>query len=208
MNQINTSLVAASPIQPTTYYVIGTDANGCVDTDSVFVDLYPLAFIQTNPDVYSFIGDQIQLSATSTTSGIYIWSPSEHLTCVACPNPIANPDENYIYVVSYTDENGCSASDTVRIYYDPILYVPNTFTPNGDEHNQLFAVKGGNFDGLELNIYNRWGELIHTITSIDETWDGTYKGQMCQDGTYTWKATLIDLQGEEHLFTGHINLIR
>ena len=208
LNQINTSLVAATPIQPTTYYVIGTDANGCVDTDSVFVDLYPLAFIQTNPDVYSFIGDQIQLSATSTTSGIYVWSPSEHLTCVACPNPTANPDENYTYIVSYTDENGCSASDTVRIYYDPILYVPNTFTPNDDEHNQVFAVKGGNFDALELNIYNRWGEIIHTITSIDENWDGTYKGQMCQDGTYTWKATLIDLQGEEHLFTGHINLIR
>ena len=202
------SLVNASPTSPTMYVVVGVDANGCVSTDSVFVDLYPQAFIQTSPDVHAFYGDLIQLSATSTTSGVYVWTPAEFLSCVVCTDPIANPNENYTYIVTYTDANGCSASDEINIFYDPILYVPNTFTPGEDEMNAFFKAEGGNINEFEMLIFNRWGELIYTMDSLDDSWDGTYEGAICQDGTYVWKVRLTDFVDEEYRFVGHVNLLR
>lgn len=209
VNPNNASQVTATPSQPTVYTVVGFDQFGCSNSATVFVDLYPMAFIQTSPDVYAFYGDEIELSATSTTSGTYIWYPSEFLSCVACENPIATPNQNYWYTVSYTDENGCSSSDTVHIYYDPILYVPNTFTPNSeDDINWIFKAEGGNMRTFHMDIYDRWGELIFTGESIDEGWDGTYLGADCQDGTYVWKISLTDFYDKEHKHVGHVNLLR
>lgn len=205
-----TSQVYATPLVPTLYYVTGVDQYGCSATDSVLVDLYPLAFIQTVPDVYAFYGDNVQLGATSSTPGPYVWYPTEYLSCVVCEDPVAQPNQNYTYEVSYVDANGCKASDTVNIFYDPILYVPNTFTPNNDigGFNNLFFAMGGNIAHFEMQIFNRWGELIKTLNSLTDTWDGTYKGTPCQDGTYTWKAKVIDLEDEETIHVGHVNLLR
>ena len=208
LNHNNTSLVTATPTEPTMYYVTGMDEYGCVNDDSVWVDLYPMAFIQASPDVYAFYGDLIELSATSTTTGPYIWSPAEFLTCVVCPNPIANPNQNFGYMVSYIDENGCEASDSVYIYYDPIIYVPNTFTPNDDSMNPMFLAEGGNIKTFEMLIFDRWGELIFTSNDMSVGWDGTFEGNICQDGTYVWKIKISDFNDEEHDYIGHINLLR
>jgi len=204
----NTSLTIATPVEPTMYYVRGQDIYGCEAFDSVFVDLFPRPFIQTNPDVYAFYGDMIQLSATSSTPGAYTWSPVEFLSCVGCVNPIANPNQNYQYTVSYTDGNGCSASDIVSIHYDPLIFVPNTFTPDNNSFNDFFKAQGGNIKTFKMDIYNRWGELIITLNDIDEVWDGRYDNQLCPDGTYTWKIVLTSFEDEEYNYVGHVNLLR
>ncbi|MFT5777070.1 MAG: gliding motility-associated-like protein, partial [Crocinitomicaceae bacterium] len=212
-NTLNTPIgspVYATPAAPTLYVVNGIDEYGCPHQDSVFVDLFPAAFIQTVPDIHAFYGDAVQLGATSSTNGTFIWSPAEYLSCVACTGPIAQPDQNYVYTVTYVDDNGCSASDHVNIYYDPILYIPNTFTPNNDHDglNAFFKAEGGNIAEFKMDIYNRWGELIFTANSLDESWDGTYNGAECQDGTYTWKVVLKDFVNINHVHVGHVNIIR
>lgn len=210
LNNPFTSQVIAFPSAPTMYYVTGVDQYGCSAMDSVFVDLFPLAFIQTVPDIHAFIGDAIQLGATSSTPGTYVWYPSEYLSCVVCNNPIATPDQNYTYEVTYTDMNGCTSSDTVNIFYDPILYVPNTFTPGNDPLgiNDFFFAKGGNIQFFEMQIFNRWGELIYTLNSLSDSWDGSYNGAPCQDGTYTWKAKITSFEDVETIHVGHVNLLR
>jgi gliding motility-associated-like protein len=201
--------VSVQPLVNTGYFVSGTDQFVCVATESVQVNLFPVPFIQASPDVYAFYGDEIILSAESSTSGTYIWSPAEILSCVSCANPSTSPNQNTTILVSYTDENGCTASDSVKIFYDPVLFIPNTFTPDGNEHNNEFRVVGGNISSFELMIFNRWGELLYTITSFDDFWDGTYKGRMCQDGTYTWKIRYYRFDTDEVFEqTGHVNLIR
>lgn len=203
------SQVFVRPYVNTIYTVTGTDQFGCTATSNVSVDLFPVPFIQASPDVYAFYGDEIILSAESSTSGVFIWSPAELVSCVSCSTPTTSPDQNATIFVSYTDENGCSDSDSVRIFYDPVLYIPNTFTPDGDEFNNGFRVYGGNISSFELLIYNRWGELLYTITSFDDYWDGTYKGTMCQDGTYTWKIRYYRFDTDEVFErTGHVNLLR
>lgn len=208
LNSNQASSVVATPFETTEYYVDGTDANGCLGTDSVFVDVFPNPGVQAVSDVYAFYGDNIQLGATTLTPGPLVWYPAEFLTCVSCSNPIANPNQNYTYYVSYTDVNGCKASDTVNIFYDPILYVPNTFTPGQGQVNPFFKAEGGNIKTFEMLIFNRWGELICTLESIDEHWDGTYEGNNCQDGTYVWKIRITDFNDSEQYYVGHVNLLR
>ncbi|MES2798746.1 MAG: PKD domain-containing protein [Bacteroidota bacterium] len=205
----NAASIVVQPTVNTLYYVTGIDAFGCVATDSVLVELYPIPFIQASPDVYAFYGDVIGLSAESSTPGAYIWGPTELVSCVVCPSITTSPNQNTSISVSYTDENGCSASDTVKIYYDPVIYIPNTFTPDGDERNNGFRLEGGNIKAFELLIFNRWGQLLYTITDFEDYWDGTYNGLMCQDGTYTWKLSYFGYESEEEFErTGHVNLIK
>lgn len=207
LNQ-DASLVQA--IAPSTMYytVTGMDDLGCTDQDSVLISLFPQPFIQTVPDIYAVLGDAVQLSAVSATQGPFTWSPSEYLSCVVCTSPMAQPDKNMTYTVTYTDENGCSASDDIRILYDPIIYIPNAFTPDGNKSNAEFFAVASNVRSLKMEIYNRWGERVYLGESQDKSWDGTYKGLPCPDGVYVWKVYYTDLEDKAYSLIGHVSLLR
>jgi gliding motility-associated-like protein len=202
------SQVSARTHTPTEYIVTGTDVNGCRDSARVMLSLFPAAHIQAGPDVYAFFGDEVQLHATSTTSGTYVWSPTEFLSCVNCASPVADPEQEFVYTVSYVDGNGCSDSDDVRIRYDALLYVPNAFTPGDDAYNPVFFASGGNLKTFHMEIFNRWGELIFVSDSLAVGWDGTYEGLKCQDGVYTWKVEYSDFLNAEYERVGHVTLLR
>ena len=208
LNNAFGATVIATPNVSTIYTVIGTDPIGCTDSAFVEVELFPLPFVQTSPNVYAVYGDVIQLNATSPSVGVYSWSPPEFLSCATCTNPTTAPNQNITYTVTFTDENGCQAKDQVKISYDPIIYIPNTFTPDGNQFNQGFKMVASNIVSFELNIYNRWGELIYTMTDESDYWDGSYNGQICQDGTYIWKLTYTDFFQRKDVLNGHVNLIR
>jgi len=94
---------------------------------------------------------------------------------------------------------------------DVVIFAPNTFVPDGDGVNDIFEVvfsPEAYCDIIDLNVFNRWGELIHKSNGT-ATWDGTYKGLKCQDGTYTWTIKYKDLiLNRNFSFTGHINLLK
>ena len=196
------------PNTSTNFQVVGTDVNGCKDTAYVEVVLHPLPTITISPNIQAFYGDLVELNAVGNSPGTYVWSPPEFLSCVNCPNPIANPDLDYTYTVTFTDLNGCVADAMVSISYDAVIYVPNSFIPDGNGRNDLFGVYGGNIKSMEMLIFNRWGELIETLHSITDRWDGTYENLPCQDGVYTWKLTYTDKQERKYGLTGHVVLIR
>ncbi|NCU77445.1 MAG: hypothetical protein EBV59_11020, partial [Synechococcaceae bacterium WB7_1C_051] len=203
-----TNQVWVKPGISTNYRVIGTDINGCKDTAYVEVVLHPLPTIAISPNIQAFYGDQIELNALGNSSGVYTWAPPEFLSCVNCPNPIATPNNDFAYTVTFVDENGCVATATVNISYDPVIYVPNTFIPDGNETNDFFKAYGGNIKSMELMIFNRWGELIRTLTSLEDSWDGTYQGLPSPDGTYTWKLNYTDKHERKYQLTGHVTLLR
>lgn len=208
LNNVFASSVIATPTIPTLYIVTGTDLHGCIMRDSVFINLYPQPYIQASHDQYLLEGDSAEISATTSSSGVIYWSPSEYLSCVVCPHATASPPSDFRYIVTIEDENGCKDTDDVAIFFHPLVYVPNTFTPNGDEFNRIFKAKGGNIKNFNLKIYNRWGELTFESDDINIGWDGTYKGEPCQDGTYTWTVQYEDSRGNESKLVGHVNLLR
>ena len=93
-----------------------------------------------------------------------------------------------------------------------IFYIPNSFTPDGDEHNQTFGVtftSGFNPYDFHLQIWNRWGETIWESYDHLASWDGTYNGFLCQPGIYTYKIKFgnEDNDGKQEVL-GHITLLR
>ena len=113
---------------------------------------------------------------------------------------------------------GCGeATDTVYLFLDDCdceFFIPNSFSPNGDESNDNLHIKHECiFDDFEFRIYNRWGEVIFTAYDPDFIWQGTNGlGELVQFGTYVWKARyrLADDIERVHVKerTGHINVIR
>lgn len=207
--QSNGSLVLVKPTVSTTYVVVGTDEYGCKDTADVRVNLFPSPFVQTNPDVYAIFGEEVQLNAVSSTAVSYVWSPAEYLSCNVCQSPVTTPDKPMTFTVTIYDINGCSASDVVHIFYNAIIYVPNTFTPDNNGTNETFFALGVNIKDFRLEIFNRWGELIYSGDALAQMWDGTYAGMPSPDGVYTWKIEYGEiLTGERHQIVGHVNLLR
>lgn len=111
-----------------------------------------------------------------------------------------------------SNDEGCFDSITRKIFVAPdfMFYVPNAFTPNnGDELNRYFGGEGTRyFQEYSLRIYNRWGEMVFESKNALHRWDGTYKGEFCPAGAYTYIYSLRDVYGYYHNYKGIINLIR
>ena len=126
-------------------------------------------------------------------------------------------DEGKYYTVTLTASNtkeGCSNAYTqVIVSKEPLIYyIPNTFTPNGDEFNNTFKpIFSSGLDpyNYTLFIYDRWGELIFESHNAQIGWDGTYNNQLIGSNTYIWKLNFKEKQnGQEHTKLGHVNVIR
>ncbi|MFM6933918.1 MAG: PKD domain-containing protein [Flavobacteriales bacterium] len=192
----------------TNYMVIGTDVNGCQDTANVQINVFPPPHINAGVDVYALVGESIQFNAITSGPGSILWTPQDEFTCATCANTSVSPNQNAVYNVYFTDLNGCQAQSQVSVYFDPFIYVPNTFTPDGDEHNNEFRPILGNIREFEMLIFDRWGEIVYEMTSTEDYWDGTYNKRPCQDGTYVWKLKYTDFANNKKEITGHINLLR
>ncbi len=153
----------------------------------------------------------VQLNAISNMNPLsYLWTSSAILSSYVIPNPTTTiQDPTWVYV-TVTDTNGCTATDGfhVLIPVTSTLYIPNSVTPNGDEANQVFRVYGTNIAQFELEIYDRWGELIFETTDINYGWDATYMGKLVQDGIYVYKVLAIGMDYVTYDKTGHITVLK
>jgi gliding motility-associated-like protein len=109
------------------------------------------------------------------------------------------------------NEFGCLDTSfiTVKIIPKTTIYIPNTFTPDGNKFNNTF--RPVIYDALEyeLRIYNRWGEEIFYSIDQKESWDGTYENKICPDGLYTYKVKYKDYETNKvQTILGHVNLLR
>jgi gliding motility-associated-like protein len=121
---------------------------------------------------------------------------------------------NYLVELIVTSPFGCTDTTTrVVVVKDQLLYfIPNAFTPDGDEYNNVFQpVMTAGMDPLDyvLLIYDRWGETIFESRDISAGWDGTYNGSLLPAGTYTWRIEfgMMDTD-EKRTDTGHVSLLR
>ncbi len=119
----------------------------------------------------------------------------------------------YDITLIVTTTLGCSDSVTypISVVSDVIFYAPTAFTPDDDEHNQvwMFYVEGIDKANFELTIHNRWGEVVWETHDVNSFWDGYYNGQKVQPGMYSWKAWYkeLDTDGKTEK-SGVINVIR
>ncbi len=100
-----------------------------------------------------------------------------------------------------------SVSNEVNIIPNMSIYIPNTFTPNGDGLNDTFGVAGEAILEFNMKIFNRWGQLIYETSNANERWDGTYLGQKVPMGTYVYKVTASSPNGARQNKEGNINVV-
>jgi gliding motility-associated-like protein len=120
--------------------------------------------------------------------------------------------QNYIVTLEVVDDFGCSdtASHVISIFDDIYILIPNTFTPDGDGLNDVFKPVGVGYslNGYELNVYNRWGQLVFHTNDINEGWDGTVKGELVTfKSVFVYKIEVCGLLGKAYIYTGHITVL-
>lgn len=196
----------AMPSTSTSYSVIVSDVIGCTDTAVVQIDLHPLPVIIAGPDLLIEYGDPAQLTATG--DGTWTWSPLEEPADSLNGSPIVHPEETTSYTVTTIDALGCKNTDVLVVVVQGSLYLPNTFTPNGDSFNDTFGALGKEIADFELMVFNRWGELIWTTNQLNGRWDGTYQGVESPIDTYVWRVKATEHSGRFHEAIGHVNLVR
>jgi len=89
-----------------------------------------------------------------------------------------------------------------------VIFVPNVFSPNGDDVNDVLDVQGSGFESLYFAVYDRWGEKVFETTSIDADWDGTFNGKALNSATFAYYIEVLYLNGEEYEEKGKIALVR
>lgn len=127
----------------------------------------------------------------------------------------SNPLHTFLNNGSYTstlfvsNSYGCtdSISQEIEIINDVIIIMPNAFTPNSDGNNDNIKASGQGFDTYALQIFNRWGEVIFESIDISKPWDGSYQGSEQPIGLYMYHI-VCKKDGQTHIFSGEINLLR
>ena len=113
---------------------------------------------------------------------------------------------NFEIILYVEDDYGCmdSISKTVIIHPNYDLYIPNSFTPDGDEVNDTFICKGYGINDFIMSIYNRWGEVIYSTNNLNQGWDG----DRVPNGVYIYKIRVLDFLGKSYLYEGEVTLVR
>lgn len=160
----------------------------------------------------SILDNQVQLYAYSLTSPLtYLWTAYDAtLSSTTSPNPLASVHKSAWIHILVTDQYGCTGTDAIQIH-EPLtssLYIPNTYTPNGDVNNEYFRVYATNLEEFEIMIFNRWGELLLETRDVNFIWDGTYMGDPVQIGMYVYKLVARGTDAVRYDHIGHITVLR
>lgn len=199
------SLVLA-PAQAGSWQVTATDALGCSATAQAVVGLHPQPVVHAGSDVMIDWGESTVLQALG--NGTFQWSPATGLGCTDCAATVAQPDSSTTYTVQVMDANGCKATDQVTVFFRGSLFVPNTFTPNGDGVNELFQALVREADTFRLMVFDRWGAPIFSTDDPAQGWDGSHQGTPSPIGVYVWRVDLLELGGTSRTLFGHVTLLR
>lgn len=120
------------------------------------------------------------------------------------------------YYVHVTNVYDCTVQDSARVieYCPATIFIPNTFTPNGDGVNDVFMPLGKSIASIHMVVHNRWGELLFETDDIEVGWDGTYRGEVVQNDMYVWRLEykfFTDKDGTlgvQQTQMGHIQVLR
>ncbi len=213
--------ITLTPVDTQTYTVTLTYGPGCIKQDSMLLNVAPgvtISSLNAVPDTGTLCeGTPLQLSVTVVPpDATLIWTengtviPNETDTLINL-TPAASPGETLTYVVTATDDNGCSATAGPKVFAIAKCYVvPNAFTPNGDSTNDSFGVfvSGGEVELVELRVYNRWGQQVFESSASVKFWDGRVDNIDAPSDVYVYVMRLRFPDGREELLKGDLTLLR
>ncbi|TVR77751.1 MAG: PKD domain-containing protein [Chitinophagaceae bacterium] len=206
----------ANPPFSTVFTLFTTNGVCPYETATVNVEVKPLPFVETIEDREILWGTQVELNTVTDPDVVSIsWSPADSLSCIDCLSPFANPETTTTYTIEVTDGLGCINSDQVTLDVivrcdEDLVFVPNTFTPDGDGVNdilyaRLFGVKEIRY----FRVYNRWGELLFETNDHNVGWRGTDRqGRKLNSGVYVYSVEAVCYNGQTFVKKGNVTLLK
>ena len=177
-SQLSVTSFIVNPTVSTTYIVTGTDVNNCMNTDTVSIGVYPADSVYTGLDDTIALGATLKLLAKGSGTEFF-WSPSASLSCSHCPSPVASPIITTTYYITMTNQGGCVYTDSISVFLNEVceIFVPDAFSPNGDNNNDTLFVRSYCIKSIAFNIFNRWGQKVFETFDIHAGWDGNVKAE-------------------------------
>lgn len=197
--------------------------NGCqyVNSQPNFIRVVPnpVASFSTNGNPVTIFNTDIQFIDGSSNDVVsWEWeAPGSDLLYSSDRNPRFKYPEgvegDYPVQLIVTTALGCVDTTTsiIHVINDITFYAPNAFTPDGDEHNNVFKyyIDGIDMTSFNMTIFNRWGEMVWETNDPAYFWDGTYNGTVCQTGTYVFQVRAKDILTDKVVtFNGFVTLLR
>lgn len=195
------------------------DENDCQATYPATINEPSLLVVELGPEQSISLGNSINIMPqTNRDSFTFYWESDDNTICNDCWNQIITPSNTDTYTINIIDNNGCEASDAIKIVVsnERQVYLPSAFSPNGDGLNDIFTVYSGDnvLQILKLQIYDRNGNLVYqdkNLFSDTETargWNGMYNGQEAQVSVYVAVAEVLFIDGATKIFKGDLTLMR
>lgn len=195
------------------YYAVVSNACGN-DTAYITVSVDAVTALFTSDVITGIVPLNVNFTNGSSASAVnYFWDFGNGQTS-SLSNPAVSytTGGNYTVTLTVTNANGCTDvySITIVVVENPsVLTVPNTFSPNGDNENDLFYVSSSGISSFHCSIYDRWGLKMVDLENQVQNWDGRNgSGQVCPDGTYYYLIKASGIDGKMYDLKGFIELIR
>jgi len=189
-----------------------TSDYGCIDSIGKFYSIYnnPIASFEYNPFTVSTLQPEMNFITNTNNYNSFSWDFGDSTySFIPSPKHEFEASGSYDVWLTVVDSNQCvdSVVHTIIMYYDFVLYMPNSFTPNNDGDNDRFGPQGLRMEGYKyysFYIYNQWGEIIFKTEDIKEFWDGSDS----QNGSYAWVIVIVDELGAKRKEVGSVLLIK
>ncbi len=204
-------------------WVMILDANGCLDSVRAWVPTPPPLIVVAEPDTTLQLGYTVRAATVTSPVGrpvTFAWMPPTGLSCTDCPEPVVTGINSTTYTVTITDEDGCTATDSMRILVvkERPIYIPNIIQPDNPQHfpNDKFTLFAGPAaERIQLlRIFDRWGELVWEGKDMplgndgSQGWDGTFRGKKVNPGVYAFVAYVRFVDQEVIEYTGDVTVKR
>ncbi|MCS6967256.1 MAG: gliding motility-associated C-terminal domain-containing protein [Cytophagales bacterium] len=172
-------------LRPTSSTVLTLTAKGCSERQAqVKIHLAPLPIFQIKGDSTICPGESFALLEAPHGRGSYQWQNARGQIIGSSPTLMATQVGKYFLTI--TSPAGCSFRDSIQVTdcCPPLIELPTAFTPHSTPANNLFRIYHQNLQSVDIQIYNRWGNLVYRSHNPDQGWDGTFEGKPAQAGVY------------------------
>jgi len=184
----------------------------CTSTDTVGVVFNPLPLPALDLSMVTCFDDPPRYAILDAENPdcTFLWNTGE-------TTQVIQAGQYQGYTVVITTPLNCSIEESILVeeYCTSTLYIPNSFTPDGDGFNDLFFPTGNNIASVKLAIFNRWGELIYEGENADAFWNGQYSGDVVKQDVYVWKVSFRFFEDHTRTVlspnkekTGHVTVLR
>lgn len=199
------------PVTTSGTYSVNVSNGLCQRSDAITVQFNPTPAQMATHQFHTCLGEDeqyVRIDAGNTGSR-YNWNTGEQSRVILA-------GAYGWYVVEVTNQFDCAARDSAQVieYCPSAIFIPNTFTPNGDGTNDIFIPVGKNIASMHLLIFDRWGNQLFESDDPTMGWDGTYAGAVVKNDVYVWRLAYTFFEdkdgklGMEHEQMGHIQVLR